>query len=248
MFTRHRLRAAPARWGAWLLLCGSPAWAAHPLQTEDTGTQGQGNVEIEKGLSWTRSAGTTVFAFQPQLSYGLTPALDLIVQPSWQRQPGVRGFGDTALDAKWRFFAVPGWSLGLRAGASVSSGDARLGLPRGTLQPHGLLVATVSDGPWTLHANLGLDRNPAASGLRRHVAHASAAVVWAAADGLAWTLDVGTSSDPDPARRAWPATLLTGFIYTLTPHLDADLGYQRSANARPASRQWLLGLTYRFST
>ena len=28
-------------------LLSASAWAAHPLQTEDTGTQGSGNVEIE---------------------------------------------------------------------------------------------------------------------------------------------------------------------------------------------------------
>jgi len=235
---------------AVLLLLSSlngAALAAHPLQTEDTGTQGKGNIEVENGLSWTRAAGATAFVFQPQLSYGLTPELDLIAQPTWTRQPGLRGFSDTNLDVKWRFFGAAPWSLGLRAGAALPTGDSRLGLPHGTASAHGLLVATYDEQPFTLHANVGMDRNPASAGMRRNIYRASAALMWAAREGLIWTLDAGTSSDPDPGRRAWPATLLGGVIYTVNAGLDVDLGYQVSTGARPSTRQVLMGLTFRFA-
>lgn len=248
MSNRRAAAALPRRLGACLLAwAASPAFAAHPLQTEDTGTQGQGNVEIENGLSWTRAGGATVFLFQPQLSYGLTPAVDLIVQPAWLRQPDGRGWGDSNVDAKWRFFGAAPWSLGVRAGLTLPTGGTRFGLPHGTVSAHGLLVATYDAAPLTVHANLGLDRNPASAGIRQNVYRASAALMWATQARLIWTLDAGTSSDPDPRRRAWPVTVLAGAIYTITPGLDADLGCQLSANARPSSRQWLLGLTYRFT-
>lgn len=231
-----------------LLAClGLPAFAAHPLQTEDTGTQGTGNVEIENGLSWARTGGARVLSYQPQFSYGLTPAFDLIVQPSWLRQPDARGWGDTNVDVKWRFHGAGPWSLGLRAGVDLPTGKARLGLPHGTAGAHGLLVATYDEAPMTLHFNVGMDHNPASAGGRRHVGRVSAAVMWAASERLIWTLDAGASADPDPNRRAWPATLLGGFIYTLTPGLDADVGYQLTTGARPSTRQWLAGLTYRFA-
>lgn len=242
--------AAPCRIGAGLLFAAAlagPAQAAHPLQTEDTGTQGSGNLEIEKGLSWTRADGATVFSFQPQFSYGLTPELDLIVQPSWVRQAGAHGFSDTNLDAKWRFFGADPWSLGLRAGLALATGKTGLGLPHGTVQAHGVLVATYDEAPFTVHANLGLTRNPAAAGGRRTLYRASAAVMWAASERLIWTVDAGAGSDPDATRGTWPATLLAGVIYTLTPGLDVDLGYQLSARAQPQARQWLAGLTYRFA-
>ncbi|HYP30609.1 MAG TPA: hypothetical protein VES00_01980, partial [Burkholderiaceae bacterium] len=47
------------------------AFAAHPLQTEDTGTQGAGNLEIENGLSRARHDSTTQTVYQPQFSLGL---------------------------------------------------------------------------------------------------------------------------------------------------------------------------------
>lgn len=250
MLNRQAAVATRCRPGACLLAwacLGSPAFAAHPLQTEDTGTQGRGNVEIENGLSWTRAGGASVFVYQPQVSYGLTPEVDLIVQPAWLRQRGARGLGDTNFDAKWRFFGAAPWSLGVRAGLALPTGDSRLGLPHGTASAHGLLVATYDEAPWTIHANVGLDRNPAAAGGRQTVYRVSAAAMWAASERLIWTVDAAAASDPDPRRSAWPATLLAGIIYTVTPGLDADLGYQASANARPSSRQWLLGLTYRFA-
>ena len=225
----------------------SPAFAAHPLITEDTGTQGTGNVEIENGLSRTQAGNSRFYVYQPQVSYGLTPAFDLIVQPTLVRQDGAQGFSDTNLDVKWRFFGAAPWSFGLRAGAALASGDRGFGLPRGTASAHGLLVATYDEAPWTVHANLGLTRNPAAAGGRQTIYQASTAVLFTASERLIWTLDAGISSDPDPSRRALPATLLAGAIYTVTPGLDVDLGYQVSSNARPQTRQWLLGLTYRFA-
>jgi opacity protein-like surface antigen len=231
---------------ALILVCASaPVLAAHPLQTEDTGTQGAGNIEIENGLSRTRSDAGTALVYQPQVSLGLTPTVDLMVQPSWLRQGGVSGPGDTNLDVKWRFFGMAPWSLGVRSGLALATSDNGLGLPHGTLAAHGTLVATYDDAPWTVHANLGFD--PASSGVRPFLPHASVALMWAARDRWIWTLDAGASADPDARRHAWPVTLLGGVIYTLMPSLDVDAGYQLSADAWPQTRQWLLGLTYRFA-
>src|SRR5215467_14473965 len=96
------------------------ASAGHPMLTEDTGTQGTGNAELELGFSWASDEGNRSFLFQPQLSYGATPTLDLIVQPSWLdtdivgAQPA-SGLGDTNLDFKWRFFGRDPYSLAIRA-------------------------------------------------------------------------------------------------------------------------------------
>ena len=44
-----------------------------------------------------------------------------------------------------------------------------------------------------------------------------------------------------------PGSVLAGAIWTVRPGLDLDLGYQRSFSAQPVDRQWMAGLTYRFS-
>lgn len=237
-----------------LLMPWAAVHAAHPLQTEDTGTQGAGNVELENGLDWTRGPGSgRDFTYQPQVSYGLTPALDLIVQPSWLVHRGDgearsrHDWGDTNLDFKWRFFGRAPLSLAVRAGATLATSGKGLGNPHGSATAHALLAATWDAAPLTAHANLGVTQNSGGTGLRRTQTQASAAVMWALSEALILTVDGGTGSNADPARRSWQGRLLAGAIYTLRPGLDLDLGWQTSLGAIPARRDLLAGITWRFA-
>jgi hypothetical protein len=98
-----------------------------------------------------------------------------------------------------------------------------------------------------VHANLGLARVPREPGTRATVAHASAAVMQQVDERLILTADGEVDQDPDPSRRSWPGSLLGGLIWTARPGLDLDIGYERSFGAQPVNRQWMAGLTYRFS-
>ena len=235
-----------------LSLAAPAARAAHPLQTEDTGTQGASNVEIENGLQRARFDSTTLTTYQPQVSVGLATTVDAIVQPSlvWQHAPGqssVSGWGDTNIDGKWRFWGSDPWSFAIRAGVLAPTSQHELGLPHGDVSEHALLVATWDDSPTTVHANLGFTHLPHSAGGRENVAHVSAAVMQQINERLILTADGEIDQDPDPSRKTWPAALLGGVIWTAKPGLDLDIGYQRSFNAQVVTRQWMAGLTYRFS-
>ena len=235
------------------LACADTARAAHPLQTEDTGTQGVSNFELENGLTWSRSGGARDFIYQPQVSYGLTPTIDLIAQPSWidhRDASGItsRAAGDTNLDAKWRFFGSAPLSLAIRAGATLATSGEGLGNPHGKFAAHGLIAATCDEAPFTVHANLGFAQTPNDAGQRTHIATASAAFMWAVSEQLILTADGSTTSNPDPQRKSWVGTMLAGAIYTIKPGLDADIGWQSSLGPiATTTRQWLVGLTYRFA-
>jgi hypothetical protein len=246
------VRAHSPKLVAALAFAVPAAFAAHPLQTEDTGTQGAAKVEIENGLSRARFDSTTSTTYQPQVSVGLATTVDAIVQPSfvWQHaspQPAVSGLGDTNVDAKWRFWGSDPWSFAIRAGVLAPTSVHGLGLPHGQVSEHALLVATWDDAPTTVHANLGLTRVPRAPGTRTTVAHLSAAMMQALNERLILTVDGELDRDPDPSRHAWPGSLLAGAIWTARPGLDLDVGYQRSIDAQTVNRQWMAGLTYRFS-
>jgi hypothetical protein len=240
---------------ALALAAAAPAaFAAHPLQTEDTGTQGAGNLEIENRVSLARFEGTTLALDQPQFSLGLAPTVDAILQPSVDslRQPGqppLSGRGDTDIDAKWRFWSGDPLSLAIRAGISVAARQHGVGLTPGTRSEHWLIALTWDHGPTTVHANVGLARVPraAASPARRALRTLSAAVMRRIDERLVLTLDGSLGQSPDPHRRRWPGTLLAGAVWTARPDLDIDLGWQRSIDDRPVTRTWTAGLTWRFA-
>ena len=240
---------------AFSLILAAPAvHAAHPLQTEDTGTQGAGNLEIENGLSRTRYDATTLTIYQPQLSLGLATTLDAIVQPSVERvqtsgQGTVSGFGDTSVDAKWRFWSSDPVSLALRAGVALATNEHGLGLTHGTTSEHGLIALTWYHGPTVVHADVGLTYVPRgpATPARRVMTGASVALMQRLDEHLNLTVDASFGQSPNPHMTSWPGTILAGAIWTVRPGLDVDLGWQRSVDDRPVTRTWLAGLTYRFS-
>ena len=220
------------------------------MLSEDTGTQGRGNAELELGYAWARQDGASVFLFQPQLSCGTSSTLDLIVQPSWTvvSSPGARretGLGDTNLDFKWRFYGAAPWSVGVRAGVQLPTAHNDLGLPGNKVAGHGLLVVTADFMPLTLDANLGYSRVPDSAGARPDLLHFSAAATYAANERLFLVIDAAIDSNPDSRHVTLPAVALAGVIYTARPGLDIDVGYRGGLNSAAPQRQWLLGITYR---
>jgi hypothetical protein len=245
----------PALTIAFALAVASPAsFAAHPLQTEDTGTQGVNNLEIENGLSHARYDGTTLTVYQPQFSLGLATTLDAIVQPSFQWLHGpatstVSGFGDTNVDAKWRFWGSDPLSLAIRGGVALPTSEHGMGLPRGKSAEHGLLALTWDHSPTTVHANVGVTYIPRAPATpaRRAMTSVSAALMQQVDERLILTIDTSFAQAANPHRKRWPGTVLAGVIWTARPGLDLDFGWQRSIDDQPIARTWLAGLTYRFA-
>jgi hypothetical protein len=218
------------------------------MLSEDTGTQGSGNFELELGYDWMRAPNEHTFLFQPQLSWGASPALDLIIQPSWidDRTPGQRdsGLGDTNLDVKWRFYGTAPWSLGIRTGLQLPTAHADLGLPHGKVSPHGILVATGDYKPFTFDLNAGYSRAPPDGGLRTNLYHFSAAATVESRERLYFILDVSVDSNPDRTH-AYQSVALLGVIYTVRPGLDVDIGYRGRLDAAGPVQQYLLGITVR---
>jgi len=228
-----------------------PAFAAHPMLTEDTGTQGAGRFELELGPAQARDGGSKVLEFGPQLSYGALNNLDLIARPTWLRVSGVdaagnaTGFGDSGLDFKWRFVDAQPLSFGVRAGVDVPTGDADKGLGNGKVSPHAILIATYTTDPWLLAANIDYVYDPLI-GDRRDLWGASAAAAYSPNDVWRFTAEVGTAMNPDPARTPWLTVARFGAIATVVKGIDADAGYQvRLTRAAPV-QVILAGLTLRW--
>ncbi len=235
---------------AGLLLCVRAVHAGHPMLSEDTGTQGARNFELELGYDWSRLDGSSSFLFQPQLSMGTSASFDLIVQPSWLRndapaRTATRGLGDTNLDFKWRCFGAAPLTLAIRAGLELPTAQSDLGLPGGHVGAHGLLVATLDVAPWTIDLNAGYSRVSYFPAARSDLMHFSAATLYAVNDRLVLLIDTSVDSDPDRTEPGAMGVALVGVIYTARPGLDLDVGSRFRLDAGAPAQQWLVGITYR---
>ena len=237
------------------MLRAAPGHAAHPLVTEDTGTQGRGGFELELGTSLVHQGDASIFELDPQLSYGAADALDLIVRPALlalrgeAAQDAARHFGAgaTALDFKWRFLEHGAWSVGTRAGLDLPALSHDLG-PRRT-GAHALLAVTY-DAPLWVSGNVAYTHRPAVADgepqVRHDVWRVSLALAHAPTERVRLVADVAAAEADDPRVGGLPAVAVLGAIFKLAEGLDADIGYQArlSRNAAPAA--WLAGLTLRW--
>jgi hypothetical protein len=235
------------------LLSGA-CFAAHPLATEDTGTQGTGALEMEVGLQRARVPATRVDELGVQLSYGVLDNLDLILRPTYvqvradadETTSRSRGFGDASVGFKWRFTQAGPASLGTRMDVLGPTGDADRGLGAGGPTYRALLIGSVEQGAWAWHGNLGYIRVPSGPEVRQNLGYASVATVWSPSERIRLSLElIGTSNPLTDASRAL-VSARGGIFVNLTDRYKVDVGYDRRINGGYRTSTTLLGATVRF--
>lgn len=248
-------------WTAALLACAfgsAPVFAAHPLITEDTGTQGQGRFQLELtaefGADTERGVETRSAEYAAVLTYGLLDNLDVLVSVPYVRlrtetdgsATSVAGMGDVGLDAKWRFFERADLSVALKAGLSYPSGDENEGLGAGYWNYSVNLVTSYANGPWGYHLHLGYWRNRNALGEIPQIHHASVALTYQASDAWRLVADIGNDTSPDRSYEEDRVFLTLGAIFSLRENLDLDLGLRRALSDPEIDTTLLLGMAWRF--
>jgi hypothetical protein len=153
----------------FLACCLFPAvsQAAHPLITEDTGTQGRGRFQLEltteHGYRDEDHAAEHERQFAVTFSWGARDDLDVIFTLPYQRvspqaNGGIEthsGISDVGVDAKWRFLENDKLSMALKPGITFPTGDEAVGLGSGKSASSLFLVTTIEPEPWALHLHLG---------------------------------------------------------------------------------------------
>jgi hypothetical protein len=240
-----------------------PALAAHPLVTDDTGTQGDRRLSLELNGEAARARadgalneGAAVAAI---VSMGAGDAVDLVigVPAEWSRlrdEGGVLatqgGAADATLEAKWRFLERGGFSLAVKPGLSLPTGDSRAGLGAGSVGYGLALIATQTVGPLAFHVNGGISANdhthaPDRSSTRHQTWYASAAAAAAVAAGLQVVANVGVESPGERGATAWPAFGLLGAIYAVGDALSLDLGVRTTLDRASPEVALLVGAAWR---
>lgn len=250
----HPLLPSFAVTAALLALVG-PARAAHPLVSDDTGTQGRGQAQLEASTDRTRVRDGSRVAREQEiglaLTYGLTETLDLAVGLPWLHlgttgEPSQRGIGDLTLLAKWRLHDDgQGFSLALRPEFTLPTGKEGKGLGNGRATSALTLMSQLEHGAWTWLANVGIAYNDNKAGDRKRLWTASTALLYTVTD--AWTLvaDVGASRAAEQGAPSEKFGLL-GVIHHLGEELDLDLGWRRSLGHGPTANTLGAGLTLRW--
>lgn len=242
-----------------LSISGS-AFAAHPLITDDTGTQGRGSYSLELNGQIGEDSGTGIRETESELatifSAGVAENVDLVLGLPYQhlRVSGsgsvdeASGLGDLSLELKWRFYEKDGFSLALKPGLTLPSGDDDKGLGNGRPSWSATLIASQELQPVTLHLNLGYTHKEFAhgEGQRRDILAASLAAVVPVAEKVQLVGNIGAESNGDAGNGTWPVFALAGAIWNVRENLDLDCGIKVGLNDDEEDVTALAGMVVRF--
>ena len=240
-------------------LSGGAARAAHPLLTEDTGTQGKGNAQLELTFDGFRDrlAGVKVRGSQSAalLSYGIAAPADLQVGLPYLRldedEPGdrrslTRGINDASLDVKWRFFERGAFSLGVKPGITLPTGDADKFLGAGRVTWGALLIGSYEPGTVAIHSHVGYRNFRNTLDLKTSLWHVSVAATWQVLEPLKLVMDLSRDSNPVPGYSTPLDYVIVGAIWTPQKNLDLDIGYRYGASSPALDAGLLAGVTLRW--
>jgi len=245
---------------ATLLWVLSPlsARAAHPLITEDTGTQGRGNLQAEltnEQFTIEEDAGKHKLALTTlTFTYGVVDSVDMIVSVPYLKlgasesngTPGTQGMGDLGLDVKWRFYEEGKLSVAIKSGFTFPTGDDVLNLGAGRHTWSAYIVSSYVLEQWAFHLHLGHFHFSNELNDRVNIWHASAAVERKLTDDLRIVIDTGVDTNTDPEANKELVFLITGLIYSPRPNLDLDVGYKIEDSDSLRANALLTGITLRW--
>jgi hypothetical protein len=238
------------------------SWAAHPLLTDDTGTQGKGKFQIETSGTWlndkTSASGVDskeVSSFATVvLAAGVAETMDLTVAVPyvWTKMTEAgdvtkqNGITDTVVEVKWRFFEKEKLCLGFKPGIVIPTGDDEKGLGTGHYGYTAFLLSTYDAEQWAFDANLGYLHleNRAEELVNRWFA--SIASRFKMTEHWKLVGEVGAARNPDRTDDSKPAFAQLGVIYSPTESLDLSAGYVHGLNDAEIDHAVRAGVTLRF--
>jgi len=244
-------------WFLSMLCLATDAFAAHPLVTDDTGTQGQGNLQLEATVEYghDNDGGTTnTTEAATTLSYGITNSWDIVLGIPYQfvrtkdenGTSKVDGISDVSMEIKWRFYEQGGLSFALKPGLTLPTGDHKKGLGAGKVAYDLFFIATMETKPWAFYCNFGYFRNSNKLDQRRNLWFASAASTVEVAQGLNLAVNIGAERNTDRKENTDPAFILGGLIYSLSRDFDIDIGVKTGITNPETDHSVLAGMTWRF--
>lgn len=259
-----KISAAVITVGFIVAITAGTVFAAHPLITDDTGTQGKGKAQLEfigeYGID--KEEGVTEKGYEvptvPFLSYGITDSMDLVFGLPYasvrvedaETTTAVRGATDMSIELKARIYEKDGLSFAVKPGISLPTGDEEKGLGNGKTSYSAFFITTKEAEPWAFHFNVGYARNeyklPAdEEANRKDIWHVSLASQVEVMKDLNLVANIGMEKNPDKTSDTHPAFILGGVIYSITENVDIDFGVKCGLNKPETDYSILAGITWR---
>jgi hypothetical protein len=246
-----RTRAAIAA----ALLCGvlvgavGEVLAGHPFGTEDAGTQGKGNVEVEFNFERQHdNAGTKTTSLGNSFTMGVAPKIDLAVGYSYdfaEAGDGTKARGMGPVETTLKVALLEGKdrfpTLGVKAGFSLPTAEG---------EQTALLATAIAEWafePLTIFANVGADIGTHLAGNAEKATAVRASVAgsyeirkeWYLLSELLWEKPTSPSF---PSAAEW----LIGAKKEITDTLSVDAGIRWGLNGDSPHVTYLLGFTLGF--
>ena len=256
----HRL----TRWAfiSALLLFPGSGNAMHPLLTDDTGTQGKGKYQLEATATWNtdrddaggqgvREIGEIAGVV---LTGGASDTLDLMVEVPYvwneTKEAGqtVRNDGlfDTVVAAKWRFFEANMFTLAVKPGITLPTGDETRGLGMGKPGYFAAFIATTEKEPWAFDLNLAYFDVQNDLDERANIWFGSLAVRYQVNGSWKIAGEAGVTRNSDKADSSHPVFAQVGCVYSLTEALDLSAGLFRGVTDTEIDAALRFAATMRF--
>ncbi len=244
------------------MLAPAAAWAALPLITDDTYTQGKGKFQLEAGVVYNGDNSLedgiaikeTDYAFFSTLTYGITDRVDVFISLFYEwlhvhtegSNTTTGGISDTALGVKWRLFEKNRLSFAVKPLMIIPTGNEDKGLGTGRTRYGAYFILTKEFDPWAIHANLGYIRNENKIDERSDLWQVSLATTYEMVKNLKLCADIGVMTNTDKTSEVEPSYLLVGLIYSAKNNVDISLGVKFGLNEPAMDWAILPGVTYRF--
>ena len=232
------------------------SFSAHPLITDDTGTQGKGNWQIElngeyeydknEKKSWTKKIDTVI-------SYGFIDKADLVLTVPYlflkEKENGIltldeNGISDISLELKYRFYGKEGLSFALKPGISFPTGDDDKCLGAGKATYGILFITTKEFKNGVFHFNLGYTRDESTE--RENLYHLSVACEVPLNKKLRFVADLSGDSNEGKGDDTPILSGIVGLIYSPGENFDIAFGIKIGLNSDSPDFSILPGITFRF--
>lgn len=238
----------------------SLASAAHPLTSDDAGTTGTMNFQVETSaeFGWENESGATsdYQKLMVAATAGVRDSLDLVLcYPfTWQRiedSSGNRldksGLNDVSLAFKWRLLELGPVSFAIKPSITFPTADRNRSLGAGRAAYGATLISTVEFKAVAIHANAGYTHQKYTDAdqddSRESIWNMSLAGGVEVMDGLQLVAEAGTATNPDRSSGTWRTFMAGGLIYSASHNMDVSLGVKGGLTTPETDIALLSGIT-----